>query len=300
MAAKIVGGARLKANVYSTATAFRRALEDRLAAAAKTEGVDLQRIRRQVAFDRLLFRLFTEPNPPWVLKGGYALELRFATARTTKDIDLGLDRLPGNGDDWNQRAVELLAIIQDKATQTANDFFKFVVGEPMMELDAAPYSGARYPVEAMLDGRTFAKFHLDIGTGDVQREPAELIQTRDWLAFAGVPAPRFPSISREEHFSQKLHAYTLPREERPNSRVKDLVDLVLLIDHGGIDPERLRVDILDTFARRKTHEVPIALDPPPDFWQPTFARMATECGIDPDIAPQFEKVQRFYAALYLR
>jgi predicted nucleotidyltransferase component of viral defense system len=300
MATEIVGGTPLKAKVYATATAFRRALEDRLAAAAKTEGVDLQRIRRQVAFDRLLFRLFTESNPPWVLKGGYALELKFATARTTKDIDLGLDRLPGSGDDWNKRAGELLAVIQDKVTQTANDFFEFVIGEPMMELEAAPYSGARYPVEAMLDGRTFAKFHLDIGTGDVQREPVERIQPRDWLAFAGIPAPTFPSISREEHFAQKIHAYTFPRTERPNSRVKDLVDLVLLVDHGRIDHERLRVDILDTFARRKTHEAPVTLDPPPEFWQPTFARMAAECGIDPDITPQFEKVQRFYAALNLR
>ena len=63
------GGTALKAKHYETPTAFRRALEDRLAATAKLEGLDLQRIRRQVAFDRLLCRLFAEPNPPWVLKG---------------------------------------------------------------------------------------------------------------------------------------------------------------------------------------------------------------------------------------
>ena len=37
-----------------------------------------------VSSDRLLCRLFTEPNPPWVLKGGYSLELKFATARQPK------------------------------------------------------------------------------------------------------------------------------------------------------------------------------------------------------------------------
>jgi predicted nucleotidyltransferase component of viral defense system len=300
MAAEIIGGARLKAKTYATATAFRRALEDRLAVAAKTEGVDLQRIRRQVAFDRLLSRLFIELNPPWVLKGGYALELKFATARTTKDIDLGLVQLPGSGENWEQRADELLAVLQEKVARNAGDFFEFIIGAPMMELEAAPYNGARYTVEAVLDGRTFAKFHLDIGTGDVQREPVEIVRPRDWLAFANIPASTFRSISREEHFAQKLHAYTLPRTERPNSRVKDLVDLVLLIDRGGINHERLRVDVLDTFARRKTHEAPVALDPPPDFWRPTFARMAAECAIAPDVAAQFEKVQRFYAALNLR
>jgi hypothetical protein len=75
---------------YTTASAFRRALEDRLNAASKSEGVDLERMRRQVAFDRLLVRMFTEGNPPWCLKGGYALELKLSVARATRDLDLGL------------------------------------------------------------------------------------------------------------------------------------------------------------------------------------------------------------------
>ena len=57
---------------YATAAAFRRALEDRLQDIAGKEGVDLQRQRRQVAFDRPLARLFQEVQPralPWVLKG---------------------------------------------------------------------------------------------------------------------------------------------------------------------------------------------------------------------------------------
>ena len=296
MAAAPAGDATLKPKHYETATAFRRGLEDRLAAIAKAENVDLNRIRRQVAFDRLLCRLFAEPNPPWVLKGGYALELKFAMARTTKDIDLGLNQLPGAGSDWDARAAQLLTILQEKATYAVADFFGFVIGEPIMELEAAPYNGARYPVEAVLDGRTFSKFHLNIGTGDVQREPVEIVKPRDWLGFANIPTPTFPSISREEHFAQKLHAYTLPRGERPNSRVKDLIDLVLLIDNG-LDREKLWIDLRDTFARRKTHDLPAALNPPPDFWQPVFVRMAAESGIAGDVAMQFAKVQQFYTAL---
>jgi hypothetical protein len=75
---------------YASAFAFRRALEDRLTAAACAESIGLQRMRRQVAFDRLLTRLFAEGNPPWCLKGGYALKLKFEVARGTKDIELGL------------------------------------------------------------------------------------------------------------------------------------------------------------------------------------------------------------------
>jgi len=75
---------------YATASAFRIALEARLKSLAHAEGIDLQRLRRQVSFDRMLARLFSEPNAPWLLKGGYAMELRLRFARTTKDIDLSL------------------------------------------------------------------------------------------------------------------------------------------------------------------------------------------------------------------
>jgi hypothetical protein len=62
---------------YKTAGAFRAALEARLQARARETGVDLQRLRRQVAFDRFLARMFskgTEGNLPlgsqgWVCDG---------------------------------------------------------------------------------------------------------------------------------------------------------------------------------------------------------------------------------------
>ena len=48
------------------------------------------RLRRKVAFDRLLARLFHEQTGNMLLKGGYALELRLESARATKDIDLSI------------------------------------------------------------------------------------------------------------------------------------------------------------------------------------------------------------------
>ncbi len=64
---------------YTTAGAFRKALEERLKRAALTDQIDLNRLRRQVSFDRLLARLFREEPAPWVLKGvtrwSYALRL---------------------------------------------------------------------------------------------------------------------------------------------------------------------------------------------------------------------------------
>src|SRR5215470_17522662 len=87
---------------YATAGAFRTALETRLNERARRDGVDLHRLRRQVAFDRLLARMF-DPSQPvrdgWVLKGGYALEMRFHMARSTKDLDLTVKRARGHSGD---------------------------------------------------------------------------------------------------------------------------------------------------------------------------------------------------------
>lgn len=79
---------------YGTATAFRQALEERLRRLSLESNTSLGRLRKLVAFDRLLARMVTVNPELWVLKGGYALEMRLgARARTTKDVDAAL-RVP--------------------------------------------------------------------------------------------------------------------------------------------------------------------------------------------------------------
>jgi len=281
---------------YRTPEALRRALEDRLIASSRSGGGDLPRMRRQVAFDRLLCRLFANPDAPWLLKGGYAMELRIESARTTRDIDLAVRSLPGSGGQWDDAAVRLL--LQDLANADLGDGFEFLIGEPTMDLDAAPYGGSRFPVEASMGGRNFASFHVDVSAGDVLREPFELLEGHDWLGFAGIAPSKVPAISREEQFAEKLHAYSLPREGRPNSRVKDLVDLLLLIESGTLDAERLRQCIDGTFRRRDTHPVPSPLGAPPQAWAGPFAEMAGKCGLSQDLGAGFSRVAEFISGLY--
>ena len=113
-------------------------------------------------------------------------------------------------------------MLQDSAAVQLNDYFEFLVGEPREELDGAPEGGSRYPVEARMDGRVFARFHVDIGIGDEVMEPVEVVEGRDWLGFGGIAPPSFPIISREQQFAEKLHAYSLPREDRVNTEHQTL------------------------------------------------------------------------------
>ena len=74
---------------YASSAAFRQALETRLRTQSIETGMPLVRLRKLIAFDRLLARMVEAQPNAWVLKGGLALQVRFGqTARTTRDIDL--------------------------------------------------------------------------------------------------------------------------------------------------------------------------------------------------------------------
>lgn len=171
---------------YASAGALRRALEDRLRQTATTANIDLAHLRRQVAFDRLLARLFHSAEAPWALKGGYAMELQLRVARTTVDIDLTLPAGLNLSSKEAPTSATVREMLQEAASLDLGDWFVYTVGAPMMDLDAAPYGGARYPIEGRMDGRTFARFHLDVGIGDVLIQPLQTIQGQDWLEFAEI------------------------------------------------------------------------------------------------------------------
>jgi hypothetical protein len=280
---------------YATAGAFRSALEERLKSISQAEQMDVNRLRRQVSFDRLLARLFRVEPAPWALKGGYALELRFKAARSTIDIDLALQPVVGvAGPAEVSRVVR--EMLQNAASVSLGDWFEYRIGSPVMDLEAAPYGGARYPVEARMDGRVFSRFHLDAGIGDAVMRPIETIECREWLAFAGIKSPLVQMIPREQQFAEKLHAYTLPRSSA-NSRVKDLVDLALLVESDRLVEERIQEAVRLTFQRRGTHTFPMSLLPPPADWTTRFEALAEECGLPKSMDSVFDGVHAYVKAV---
>jgi hypothetical protein len=75
------------ADRYSTPASFRRALTDRLKLAAKSSRWTVPQLQRQVAYDRLLERLYLVDGG-WVVKGATALMARDLGTRGSIGIDL--------------------------------------------------------------------------------------------------------------------------------------------------------------------------------------------------------------------
>ncbi len=92
-----------------------------------------------------------------------------------------------------------------------------------------------------------------------------------------------------------MHAYTFPWTDRLNTRTKDLVDLVLLIERGPPEADAIRAALAATFQTRHTHPLPTTLPPPPDYWKIDFPGMASEADLStPDHITAFSILDDFW------
>ena len=176
---------------YRSGASFRRALEDRLRAQGLQAGTPLVRLRKMVAFDRFLARLIHDQPHAWVLKGGFALQLRLGDkARTTKDIDLLL-ATPHDEPHGLHQALVRAALLD------LGDWFRFEVERPAVEIPAEPIGGVRFQVRGLLDGRRFETFHIDVGWGDLLIEAVETLATPALLDFCGNSTDRDSLLSAD-------------------------------------------------------------------------------------------------------
>ncbi len=262
---------------FGSAAAFKASLEAHLRKLAGERNTPLSTLQLKLVIERLLARLFREPNPPWLLKGGFAMDLRFRPrARTTKDVDLSVALGAGELVEFSAAFREQL---QDAVDIELGDYLAYRIGIPKHELNNAPRGGARYPCEAVLVGKLYARFHIDVGCGDVLVGEPERIVGDDLLSFAGIPPAEVLAISEAQQFAEKIHAFSFAWKDRLNTRTKDLVDLVLLIERGLPDVEQIRAALVATFFARATHPIPAKLATPPTAWAADFPAMAAEAGL---------------------
>jgi hypothetical protein len=254
---------------YTSGSAFRQALEERIKDTHSESKIPVVRLRKQIAFERFIARLIQHQPDQWVLKGGLALQLRLGTqARTTKDVDLLNTAL----------SPDLYASIAEAARTDLMDWFYYEVERPEAGIENK-LGGKRFVVRCFLDGRTFENFHVDIGVGDIVLEPYDWLAFEPTLIFADIQPTRVPCYPVVQQIAEKIHALTRPHVTGGSSRSKDLADILLLAKLGEIDGGILRQAIIATFNTRTTHPLPSRLPPLPKSLSIEYKHLANSLAL---------------------
>jgi hypothetical protein len=267
---------------YTSAAAFRQALEQHLKNEAASTGIGLARLRKRVAFELFLRRLIFVAPDSWVLKGALALDFRLAVAtRSTKDIDLSRQ-------DDEQAAIRDITAAQQLAL---DDFFSFAAVRTGELEDTDESSAMRFHFTAQLAGRTFEQFLVDIAFTSTTSWRPDTIQTPGLLSFAGIEPLTLSAIPIAQHLAEKVHAYTgtYGKSEQSSTRPKDLVDILLIESSAAIGADSLRHALQSTFAERARQPLPAALPPPPDAWADPYRRLANTVDVEVDLFAAFAR-----------
>ncbi|MGH9445134.1 MAG: nucleotidyl transferase AbiEii/AbiGii toxin family protein [Terriglobia bacterium] len=213
-------------------------LEKTLARVAREQDLDQERLRRWISFLALagvLERAVAEGVlGSYYLKGGVAMELRFATgARATKDMDVGLD---GERTDRLKRLERTLAL--------GFDSFTFRLKAQTRKMDLADTLRVRVAVQYR--SRAWQTIDGDLGptgTGSVELvKPA--IRGLTEMGLSMISPIRCLSLA--DQLAQKLHACTGPHSE---GRARDVLDILLIDMLGKLDYAKVREVAIRVFFR---------------------------------------------------
>ena len=225
----------------------------RLLNIAKAEQTDFNSVLVRYALERFLYRLGQSAQADqFVLKGAMLFNLWYAMPhRPTRDVDL-LGFGPSDLGAIAQAFREIVAVV-------AQDGIVFDAASVRVEeiRKNAGYAGARVLVSAELAGAR-CKTQIDVGFGDaVTPGPVDAVYP---VLLADFAAPRLRTYPVYTVVAEKLHAMVLLG--MTNSRLKDYLDLSVLLEREALDPATLTAAITATFIRRGTvvpTELPIGL-----------------------------------------
>ena len=215
----------------------------RLLNIAKAEQTDFNSVLVRYALERFLYRLGQSAHADhFVLKGAMLFNLWYAMPhRPTRDVDLlGF----GSSD-----LASIAQAFREIVTLTADDGIVFDAASVRVEeiRKNAGYAGARVIVSAEL-ARARCKTQIDVGFGDaVTPGPVDAVYP---VLIADFAAPRLRTYPVYTVVAEKLHAMVLLG--MTNSRLKDYLDLSVLLEREVLEPATLAAAIAATFTRRGT------------------------------------------------
>ena len=203
------------------------ALEMAIKAAAKASPLETGRAVSGFYFHRLLCRVFSKPDSPFMLKGGQSMLARTMDARATRDIDLLSEEA-----DLDAALAELRAL----AEADLGDFVVFeFVGAVPIKVEDEYRSGLKVAFVPLLGGKRLQEVSIDLVADRVACGEPEIVTPADRIDVAGVPMFDYRVYPLANSLADKLCAMVETHDGKPSSRIKDLVDVAIYATTVDID-----------------------------------------------------------------
>lgn len=252
-----------RSHSYPSPQAFRQALTDKLREAANDSPWTLPQLQRQIAYDRLLERLYLVDDG-WVVKGATALLARGIGVRATIDVDI-----------YRERARELAEVeLRGAASRDIGDWFRFEVGPGRaVATDAA----TRIPMTAYVGTATWASFHVDLVGSDMRMTgQPDNVPPLARVLMPDIEQHGYRAYPLVDHIADKISAIVqrYSGQDRPSTRFKDLVDLVAIVTEVSVAAD-LQMAALASEAQRRGMSLPMTFDVPDRrLWERGYAAEA--------------------------
>jgi len=249
---------------YTTPAAFRRALTDKLREKVRASRWTLAQLQRQMAYDRLLERLYYVDDR-WIVKGATALLARDIGVRGTIDVDVYREAAHGLAE----------ADLRAAAATDIGDWFRFELGPAQAMQDAE--RGACIPVTAYVGSAIWAEFHVDLVGSDLRMTGTpEDVPPLARVVMPNVEQHGYRAYPLVDHIADKFAAMfeRYGTTHMPSIRYKDLVDLVAIVTQASV-PAADQFTALTSEARRRGISLPTRFKVPDrDLWESGYGAEA--------------------------
>ena len=134
----------------------------------------------------------------------------------------------------------------------------------------------RVKVAAELAGRPFGSVQVDVSPRAHELGATDLVPLPNSLDFAGIAAPLVEIIDLNRHAAEKFHGMLRDFGDHENTRVRDLVDLVILAEHELLEPFALAAAVRLVWSERDGVSPPATLPSPPPSWRGRYEQLVAE------------------------
>ncbi|SDT64278.1 nucleotidyl transferase AbiEii/AbiGii toxin family protein [Jiangella sp. DSM 45060] len=232
---------------YPSAAGVDAAIKDasRRAALADPSLSVNERVRLEY-FRRFLSRVFSEgASSEWLLKGGTGMLARVPSGRATRDIDLYRHGLTLD---------QALADLRRLAGVDLGDHFRFVYAAHRASIggEEQPYTeGCRVVFDVYVGAQKKSSLGVDLAIGAGLTAPVTTMEPASALRLPRLVSHEYRLYPVVDQIADKVCATMTIYGDRPSSREKDLVDLVVLAVTHDVDGTALGVAISAEARRRR-------------------------------------------------